>query len=117
GSRIPIRGTTAGTVLSSTQSKRVSDAQTMLTLDDAGLGVVGAETGMLVPLVYRGSVLGVLAAFDSLAGDAEFDSEQESLLVTFAASAATAVATAKTVERERLRGSPGGAGGGRRRGG
>jgi signal transduction histidine kinase len=105
GSRIPIRGTTAGAVLSSTQPKRVSDAQTMLTLDDAGLGVVGAETGMLVPLVYRGSVLGVLAAFDSLAGDAEFDGEQESLLVTFAASAATAVATAKTVERERLRDS------------
>jgi len=105
GSRIPIRGTTAGAVLSSTQSRRVSDAQTMLTLDDAGLGVVGAETGMLVPLVYRGSVLGVLAAFDSLAGDAEFDGEQESLLVTFAASAATAVATAKTVERERLRDS------------
>jgi signal transduction histidine kinase len=77
----------------------------MLTLEDAGLGVVGAETGMLVPLVYRGTPLGVLAAFDSMAGDAEFDPDQESLLVTFAASAATAVATAKTVERERLRDS------------
>ena len=85
--------------------KRMSDAQTMLTLEDAGLGVVGAETGMLVPLVYRGTPLGVLAAFDSMAGDAEFDRDQESLLVTFAASAATAVATAKTVERERLRDS------------
>ena len=80
----------------------MSDAQTMLTLEDAGLGVVGAETGMLVPLVYRETPLGILAAFDSMAGDAEFDAEQESLLVTFAASAATAVATAKTVERERL---------------
>jgi signal transduction histidine kinase len=105
GSRIPIDGTTAGGVLSSPQPKRMSDAQTMLTLGDAGLGVVGAETGMLVPLVYRGSALGMLAAFDSLAGDAEFDGGQESLLVTFAASAATAVATAKTVERERLRDS------------
>jgi signal transduction histidine kinase len=105
GSRIPIRATTAGDVLSSAHPRRMTDAQTMLTLEDAGLGVVGAETGMLVPLVYRGTPLGVLAAFDSMAGDAEFDSDQESLLVTFAASAATAVATAKTVERERLRDS------------
>ena len=105
GSRIPIEATTAGDVLSSAHPKRMSDAQTMLTLEDAGLGVVGAETGMLVPLVYRGTPLGVLAAFDSMAGDAEFDRDQESLLVTFAASAATAVATAKTVERERLRDS------------
>jgi signal transduction histidine kinase len=105
GSRIPIGATTAGDVLSSAHPKRMSDAQTMLTLGDAGLGVVGAETGMLVPLVYRGTPLGVLAAFDSMAGDAEFDLDQESLLVTFAASAATAVATAKTVERERLRDS------------
>jgi signal transduction histidine kinase len=105
GSRIPIGATAAGDVLSSAHPKRMSDAQTMLTLDDAGLGVVGAETGMLIPLVYRGTPLGVLAAFDSMAGDAEFDLDQESLLVTFAASAATAVATAKTVERERLRDS------------
>jgi len=105
GSRIPIGATTAGDVLSSAHPKRMSDAQTMLTLEDAGLGVVGAETGMLVPLVYRGTPLGVLAAFDSMAGDAEFDRDQESLLVTFAASAATAVATAQTVERARLRDS------------
>ncbi len=60
----------------------MSDAQTMLKLEDAGLGVVGAETGMLVPLVYRQSALGMLAAFDSMVGDGEFGTEQESLLVT-----------------------------------
>jgi len=102
GSRIPIEGTAAGQVLSGAQPTRMSDAQTMLKLEDAGLGVVGAETGMLVPLVYRQNALGMLAAFDSMTGDGEFGAEQESLLVTFAASAATAVATAKTVERERL---------------
>ena len=102
GSRIPIEGTAAGQVLSGARPTRMSDAQTMLELEDAGLGVVGAETGMLVPLVYRQHALGMLAAFDSMTGDGEFDAEQESLLVTFAASAATAVATAKTVERERL---------------
>ena len=102
GSRIPIDGTAAGEVLSAAGPTRMTDAQTMLRLEDAGLGVVGAETGMLVPLVYRQNVLGMLAAFDSMTGDGQFDAAQESLLVTFAASAATAVATAKTVERERL---------------
>jgi two-component system, NarL family, sensor histidine kinase DevS len=92
-------------VLTSARPLRMTDAQTMLKLDDAGLGVVGAETGMLVPLVYRGTPLGLLAAFDSLTGDGGFDREQEALLVTFATSAATAVAAAKTVEHERLRDS------------
>jgi signal transduction histidine kinase len=104
GSRIPIEGTAAGRVLSGARPTRMSDAETMLKLEDAGLGVVGAETGMFVPLVYRQNALGMLAAFDSMTGDGDgnFDAEQESLLVTFAAGAATAVATAKTVERERL---------------
>jgi signal transduction histidine kinase len=102
GSRIPIEGTAAGQVLSGARPTRMSDTQTMLKLEDADLGVVGAETGMLVPLVYRQEALGMLAAFDSMTGDGEFDAVQESLLVTFAVSAATAVATAKTVQRERL---------------
>ena len=105
GSRIPVRGTAAGEVLSATRPTRMSDAATMLELQGAGLGVAGALTGMLVPLVYRGTPVGMLVAFDSLTGDRGFDAEQEALLVTFAASAATAVASAKTVERERLRDS------------
>jgi signal transduction histidine kinase len=104
GSRIPIHAG-AGEVLSSTQPTRMSDTRTMHELQDAGLGVVGAQTGMLVPMVYRGTPVGMLAAFDSLTGDRGFDSAQEALLVTFAACAATAVATAKTVEHERLRDS------------
>ncbi|MEA2293457.1 MAG: hypothetical protein QOE86_1096 [Solirubrobacteraceae bacterium] len=103
GTRIPIDETAAGAVLSSGRPQRMSDAQGMLKLKDAGLGVDGAETGLLVPLIYRGTSLGILAAFDSLAGAGDFDDEQESLLLTFAAGAATAVATAKTVQRERLR--------------
>jgi signal transduction histidine kinase len=105
GARVAIGGTAAESVLASARPTRVGDVQTMRELEAAGLGVVGAETGMLVPMVYRGSPLGMLAAFDSIAGAGAFDDEQESLLVTFAASAATAVATAKTVERERLRDS------------
>ncbi len=53
----------------------------------------------LVPLVFRGRSLGMLAAFGSQ------DEEDEALLRAFAANAATAVATARTVEEKRLRGA------------
>jgi signal transduction histidine kinase len=55
--------------------------------------------GTLVPLVFRGRTLGMLAAFG------EHDGGDEALLRAFAASAATAVATARTVEEQRLRGA------------
>ena len=75
-------------------------------LEDRLLGLVGAGTGMLVPLVYRGESLGVLAAFDRLdEREARFGDDDEALLGAFAASAATAVATAKTVAADRLQGS------------
>ena len=57
----------------------------------------------LVPLVYRGQSLGVLAAFDRLDGDGAFTRDDEQLLEAFAAQAATAVATAKSVEADRRR--------------
>jgi signal transduction histidine kinase len=67
------------------------------------LGVPDAEAALMVPLVYRGTTVGALLAFDRLTGDVRFTHEDEQLLEAFAASAATAVATAKTVEADRLR--------------
>jgi signal transduction histidine kinase len=58
---------------------------------------------LLVPLAFRGRTLGVLAAFDRLGGEGGFSHDDEQLLGSFAASAATAVSTAKSVERDRLR--------------
>jgi signal transduction histidine kinase len=58
----------------------------------------GAE-GTLVPLVFRGRSLGMLAAYGPNAAS------DEALLRAFAANAATAVATARTVEEKRLRGA------------
>ena len=52
---------------------------------------------------YRGQSLGVLAAFDRLDGDGAFTRDDEQLLEAFAAQAATAVATAKSVEADRRR--------------
>ena len=105
GTRIPREGTAAGDALASGRPERVHDVPARLALDEEGLGVIGAETGLLVPLIYRGARLGVLAAFDRLRGEPAFGDQEEQLLESFAASAATAVATAKHVERERLRNS------------
>ena len=65
---------------------------------------LGAETALVVPLLFRGRAVGTLVALDHEAGAGiEFDQEDMRLLQSFAASAATAVATAQTVESERLR--------------
>jgi signal transduction histidine kinase len=63
---------------------------------------VGAEAALVVPLLFRGRAVGCLVAVDREAGGIEFDQEDLRLLQSFASSAATAVATAQTVESERL---------------
>lgn len=64
---------------------------------------LGAETALVVPLLFRGHAVGTLVALDREAGGIEFDQEDLRLLQSFANSAATAVATAQTVEADRLR--------------
>lgn len=64
---------------------------------------LGAEAALVVPLLFRGRSVGTLVALDREAGGVEFDQEDQRLLQAFATSAATAVATAQTVESERLR--------------
>jgi len=63
---------------------------------------LGAETALVVPMLFRSRAVGLLVALDREAGGVEFDKEDERLLQSFASSAATAVATAQTVESERL---------------
>jgi GAF domain-containing protein len=55
---------------------------------------LGAEVALVVPLLFRGYAVGVLVALDREAGGTDFDEEDLRLLQAFAASAATAVATA-----------------------
>jgi two-component system, NarL family, sensor histidine kinase DevS len=101
--RVPLAASTAGEVLASGRSRRIADAMRELRVPPPALGIESASTALLVPLVYRGNGLGVLAAFDRLDGDGTFTRDDEQLLEAFAAQAATAVATAKTVEADRLR--------------
>jgi signal transduction histidine kinase len=100
GTRVPVEGTLPGHVLHGGRAERLGRAQGDRGLD--GLGVE-AEAAILVPLVFRGSPSGVLVALDRVTDGPGFGLEDERLLRSFAASAATAVATAKSVEAERLR--------------
>ena len=99
GGRFPLAGSAAGEVLFSGRPARLDDVPAQLDQ----LGISGASTALLVPLVYRNMPLGLLAAFDRFAGDPAFDVEDERLFQAFAASAATAVATARSVAEDRLR--------------
>jgi signal transduction histidine kinase len=103
GRRIPVEGSTSGEIFRGTRPERIRDVASRLRISSDRLGVPGAHTALLVPLEFRGRALGVLVAFDRIGAEMEFGAEQEKLLQSFAASAATAVATAQTVEHERLR--------------
>jgi signal transduction histidine kinase len=97
--RVPVRDSPAGEVLLSGRPLRVDGNAPPRRLDTL---VPGASRALLVPLVFRGQTLGVLAAVDRDDGRA-FADEDEQLLLSVAASAATAVATARSVAAERLR--------------
>ncbi len=113
--RLPIAESLCGDVLRGAAPLRVDDVDSEPRLDSARLGVPDASTALLVPLAYRGRSLGVLCAFDRMEGEARFGHDDEQVLRAFAASAATAVATARTVEADRLRAALASAEGERRR--
>jgi signal transduction histidine kinase len=100
GKRIPVAGTIVGEVLRGGRAERLGEDGGEADL--SGLGV-SAEAAIAVPLTFRGTSSGVLLALDRLTEGPGFGVEDERLLRSFAASAATAVATAKSVEAERLR--------------
>jgi signal transduction histidine kinase len=88
-------------VLVGARPRRASNASQE---DQERLGqlAAGAREAILVPLVFRGETLGVLAGIDG-PEERPFGEEDEQLLVSIAASAATAVATARSVAAARLR--------------
>jgi len=101
GARIAIADSTSGQVMTRRRPARLSDIAD-LRVPAETLGVPDARSALIVPLVYRGRALGVLAAFDR-ERLVTFSEDDEQILVSFAASAATAVATAQTVQTDRLR--------------
>ncbi len=66
------------------------------------LGAKESGRALLAPLLFRGDPLGVVVALDRIGDPGRFDDEDQRLLEAFAASAATGVATARSMAEERL---------------
>ncbi len=105
GVRLSIAESTSGQVLERRHPERISDVGSRLRIDPREFGVSDPHTALLVPMLYRGVAVGVLAAFDRGRDSEAFTEDDERLLSTFAASAATAVALAQSVQSDRLRSS------------
>ncbi|HVP75158.1 MAG TPA: GAF domain-containing protein [Gaiellaceae bacterium] len=105
GARFPLQDTVASAALRTRKTQRLEDELNRSRFEQHGLGRLGvaAESGLVVPLVFRNQTYGVLLALDPLEGGPVFTAEDQRLLEAFAASAATAVATATSVAAEQHR--------------
>src|SRR5215218_8006136 len=99
GSRLQVEGSVAGAALRTGRPQRFERVPEQSFAHRA----LGARTALVTPMMFRNRALGFLSVFDRLGGDGTFSEEDERLLQAFAASAATAVATAQTASNEALR--------------
>ena len=89
--RLPIAQSTSGHVLERRLPERIADVTSRLRVAPSEFGVPDAQTALLVPMVHRGDPVGILAAFDRGQDGEVFTEDDEQMLRTFAASAATAI--------------------------
>ena len=64
---------------------------------------IEARAALLVPLVFRGTAVGIVGALDPASGAGGFTPEDARILESFASSGATAVATGRNMAEERAR--------------
>ncbi|HSO98420.1 MAG TPA: GAF domain-containing sensor histidine kinase, partial [Solirubrobacteraceae bacterium] len=105
GQRVDLPDSLAGGALRTLRTLRVEDEPNLARFERHGLGRLGvhADAGLVVPLLFRGQAHGVLIALDRLRDGPAFTADDQRLLEAFAASAATAIATAETVQADRDR--------------
>jgi signal transduction histidine kinase len=105
GRRLALENSLAGHAMRTGCAQRLEDELNRVRFEEHGLGSigVGAQGGLVVPLVFRGRTHGVLFALDRLQDGPSFSAEDERLLEAFATSAATSVATAQSVADEQHR--------------
>ncbi|HEY7074155.1 MAG TPA: GAF domain-containing sensor histidine kinase [Solirubrobacteraceae bacterium] len=99
GQRVPIDESIARVALRSGRAQRFDD----LPPDVFARRQLAARSAMVTPMVFKNRPVGFLMVFDRLGSVARFNEDDERLLEAFAASAATAVATAQTASSEVLR--------------
>ena len=105
GGAVDLHESLGGAALRSKRTLRLEDQPNLARFERHGLGRLGvrASAGLVVPLVFHGQGYGVLIAIDRLQGSPAFTADDQRLLEAFAVSAATAVATAQSVETDRRR--------------
>jgi signal transduction histidine kinase len=103
GQNVSLANTVASAALRGGQTQRLSEGLNRARFEQHGIGQLGLsfEDGLVVPLMFRDRSYGVLVALDHR-GEGDFTIEHQRLLEAFAASAATAVATAQSAADERL---------------
>ena len=103
GVRLGLDDTVASVAVRARRTQQLSDDVNRAKFDRHGLGtLLEAKDALVVPLLFRDRAYGALVALDQISGES-FTGEQQQLLEAFAASAATAVATARSVQAERGR--------------
>jgi signal transduction histidine kinase len=103
--RLPLSDTVASAALRTRTTQRLDDELNRARYEERGLGMLGlhARAGLVVPLLFQNRPYGVIVAVDRLHDGPSFSAEDARLLEAFAASAATAVATAQSVANEHRR--------------
>jgi PAS domain S-box-containing protein len=101
GARVPAKGSIAGRVCATGRAERIEQPDERPGSALATLGV-RAASALVVPLGFRGTAFGAIEALDRTEGP-QFRDEDERLLLAAAASAAVAISTARSVERDRVR--------------
>jgi signal transduction histidine kinase len=96
-------GSKSGRVLERGRSERVDSV-----LDDPDVSpevtrLLGARSGLWVPLVTRSGTIGVIGAYDKLGDDVRFTDNDLRLTETFASRAAVAVDLSERIARDALR--------------
>jgi signal transduction histidine kinase len=84
------------------RAQEASEAILLGKFTGVDLGARESGRALIAPLLFRGHSLGVVVALDRVGEPGHFDDEHQRLLEAFAASAATGVATARSMAEERL---------------
>jgi signal transduction histidine kinase len=93
----------SGRVLERRQSQRADSVLDDPDVDHEAMRLIGARTGLWVPLLVRGRAIGVLAAHDKLGADVRFTETDLRLAETFATRAALAVDLSERIAQDSLR--------------
>ena len=103
GLQLKRAGSKSGAVLESRRAERVDSLADDPEVDQEATRVLGARTGLYVPLVARGRSIGVMGAHDKEGEDPRFSDDDLRLAETFATRAAVAVDLSARVAGDALR--------------